>query len=169
MCVPSAAEMSCAVTRMRSPERRTLPSRTFVTPSACAMRRTSSFLPLNANADVRAMTFSPGICASALMISSARPSLKYSFSLSPLRLANGSTAIDGWRSRRPERGLLERRPDLGHRLIAVGRGASRGIASRRARARAARRRAPADRRAGSRVITCDVVWPANGRRPLTIS
>ena len=32
------------------------------------------------------------------MISSARPSLKYSFSLSPLMFANGSTAIDGPRS-----------------------------------------------------------------------
>ena len=58
------------------------------------MWRTSSFLPLNENADVRAITFSPPTCASALMISSARPSPKYSFSRSALRLANGSTAID---------------------------------------------------------------------------
>jgi len=29
------------------------------------------------------------------MMSSARPSAKYSWSWSPLRLANGSTAIDG--------------------------------------------------------------------------
>jgi|HubBroStandDraft_4_1064222.scaffolds.fasta_scaffold49109_3 hypothetical protein len=55
----------------------------------------SSVLPLKANADVRAVTFSAGICARKLMISSASPSLKYSFSLSPPMLANGSTAIDG--------------------------------------------------------------------------
>ena len=97
MCVPSAAEISWAVTRMRSPARRTLPSSTFVTPSASAMPRTSSFLPLNAKADVRAITLSPGIRVSSLMISSARPSLKYSFSLSALKLANGRTAIDGGR------------------------------------------------------------------------
>src|SRR5687767_14211777 len=92
--VPSAAAINWAVTRIRSPARRTLPSRTLVTPSACAMRRTSSFLPLNENAEVRAITFRPSTCASALMISSARPSPKYSFSRSALRLANGSTAID---------------------------------------------------------------------------
>ena len=46
---------------MRLPAFRTLPSSTFVTPSASAMRRTSSCLPLNANADVRAITFSPGM------------------------------------------------------------------------------------------------------------
>ena len=32
------------------------------------------------------------------MISSARPSLKYSFSLSPLMFSNGRTAIDGFAS-----------------------------------------------------------------------
>src|SRR5262249_4679683 len=50
--------------------------------------------PLNENADVRAATCSPGSCASALMISSEMPSEKYSFSASPLMLANGNTAID---------------------------------------------------------------------------
>ena len=44
------------------------------------------------------MTFRPGICASMLIISSARPSLKYSFSLSALIFANGRTAIEGTRS-----------------------------------------------------------------------
>ena len=48
--------MSCAVTRMRLPAFRTLPSRTFVTPRARAILRTSSCLPLNANAEVRAIT-----------------------------------------------------------------------------------------------------------------
>ena len=119
--VPSAAAISCAVTRIRSPARRTLPSSTLVTPSACAMWRTSSFLPLNENADVRAITFSPSTCASALMISSARPSPKYSFSRSALRLANGSTAIDAATSAVPTRQVLQGVPDVGHRLeSAVG-------------------------------------------------
>jgi hypothetical protein len=46
------------------------------------------------NDEVRAMTRRPGSRVSALMISSANPSLKYSFSLSALRLANGRTASD---------------------------------------------------------------------------
>ena len=46
-------------------------------------------------AEVRAITFSPGICANALMISSLKPSLKYSCSLSPPMFANGSTAMEG--------------------------------------------------------------------------
>src|SRR5690242_17186125 len=63
---------------MRFPALRTLPSRTCSTPSSCAISGTFAFLPLNANADVRAVTFRPGTCTKALMISSARPSLKYS-------------------------------------------------------------------------------------------
>ena len=50
-----------AVTRTRLAARRTLPSRTFVTPSVSAILRMSSFLPLNANAEVRAITLRPGI------------------------------------------------------------------------------------------------------------
>ena len=46
-------------------------------------------------ADVRAITFRPGILASKFRISSASPSLKYSFSLSALMLAKGRTAIEG--------------------------------------------------------------------------
>ena len=87
--------MSCAVTRMREPDLRMLPSSTVATPSALAIRRMSSCLPLNANADVRAITFNPGMRVSALMISSARPSPKYSLSLSALRFSNGKTAIEG--------------------------------------------------------------------------
>src|SRR5262249_22153388 len=52
-------------------------------------------LPLNENADVRAVTLSPLILVNALMISSASPSLKYSCSLLPLMLTKGRTAIDG--------------------------------------------------------------------------
>ncbi len=86
--------MSCAVTRTRLPALRTLPSRTYITSRISAIRRMSSCFPLNANADVRAMTFNPGVCASRLMISSARPSPKYSFSGSALRFVKDSTAID---------------------------------------------------------------------------
>jgi hypothetical protein len=39
--------------------------------------------------------FQSGMRVNALMISSASPSLKYSFSLSPLMFSNGSTTIDG--------------------------------------------------------------------------
>jgi len=65
------------------------------TRSVWAIVMMSCSLPRNANDEVRAMTFRSGILASRFKISSARPSLKYSFSLSALRLANGSTAIDG--------------------------------------------------------------------------
>src|SRR6266851_4497847 len=87
--------MSCAVTRMRFPARRTLPSRIVPTPIVSAILRISCSLPLKANAEVRAMTFSPGILASKFRISSASPSLKYSFSLSALMLAKGRTAMEG--------------------------------------------------------------------------
>ncbi len=49
---------------------------------------------MNANAEVRDATWSDCTFISALMISSAIPSVKYSFSGSALMLANGSTAID---------------------------------------------------------------------------
>ena len=85
------------------------------------MSRMSSFRPLNANADVRAITFSSSTCASALMISSARPSAKYSFSGSALRLAKGRTAIDAGRRRFAIVSAFQRQPDLAHRLkTAVG-------------------------------------------------
>ena len=73
----------------------------LATPSVSAILRMSVFCPLKANAEVRAITLSPDICARALIMSSARPSLKYSCSLSPLKLANGSTAMEGSRSGEP--------------------------------------------------------------------
>src|ERR1700746_2394813 len=54
----------------------------------------SWFLPLNANADVREATRNACALLNALMISSAMPSLKYSFSGSALMFTNGRTAID---------------------------------------------------------------------------
>jgi hypothetical protein len=54
----------------------------------------SSLFPLKAKDEVRAATRSAWIFDSALMISSATPSVKYSFSASALMLTNGSTAMD---------------------------------------------------------------------------
>ena len=51
-------------------------------------------LPLKAKADVREATCSASMPASALMISSVIPSLKYSASAPVLMLRNGSTAIE---------------------------------------------------------------------------
>ena len=66
--------MSCTVMRSWSPERRRLPSSTWVASSAFAISRTSLLLPLNANAEVRATTRSVGTCASQFDNSSVRPS-----------------------------------------------------------------------------------------------
>src|SRR5688500_15566866 len=57
----------------------------------------SSLLPLKAKADVRDATPRARTLVSALMISSAMPSVKYSLSASALMLVKGRTAID-WRS-----------------------------------------------------------------------
>src|SRR5882724_89424 len=54
----------------------------------------SSFLPLNANEEVRALTCKPVIFESAATNSSLTPSLKYSSPLSALIFRNGNTAID---------------------------------------------------------------------------
>ena len=54
----------------------------------------SSFLSLNANDDVRALTCKPVILESAVINSSLTPSLKYSSFLSALMFTNGNTAID---------------------------------------------------------------------------
>src|ERR1039457_5733385 len=79
---------------MRFPAFRTQPSRMFWTGSAseiavmfCSFRR-------NAHEVVWAITVKPGILASRFRISAARPSLKYSLSLSALMLAKGKTAMD---------------------------------------------------------------------------
>src|SRR5213592_4356442 len=54
----------------------------------------SSFLPLNANEDVRALTCKPVIFESAVINSSLTPSLRYSSPFSALIFTNGNTAID---------------------------------------------------------------------------
>ena len=54
--LPVAASISCALTRTRLPERRTLPSSTVATSSFSPTVRRSSRRPLNAKQDVRAAT-----------------------------------------------------------------------------------------------------------------
>src|SRR6266487_2111641 len=54
----------------------------------------SSFLPLNAKLEVRAGTRSPFNCENAIIRSSVRPSLRYSFSGSELMLRKGNTVLD---------------------------------------------------------------------------
>src|SRR5580658_6162944 len=86
--------MSCAVMRTVWPERRTLPSRTAPTLSLWAIVPRSMSFPWKEKADVRAATCSPLISAKELRTSSVSPSEKYSCSLSPLMLMNGSTATE---------------------------------------------------------------------------
>jgi hypothetical protein len=53
----------------------------------------SSFNPLSAKTDVREATFSPSTFPRAWISSSVIPSLRYSFSASPLAFTKGSTAM----------------------------------------------------------------------------
>src|ERR1700722_19220739 len=76
------------------PDRRTLPSSTAPTFNLRAMVPMSVSLPLNENAEVRAATWSSLTSVRELSSSSVSPSEKYSCSLSPLMLTNGSTAIE---------------------------------------------------------------------------
>jgi hypothetical protein len=64
---------SWVATRSSLPDLRTLPSRILLTFSFRAMVGMSSFLPLNENDEVRAMTRNAGTLVSSSMSSSARP------------------------------------------------------------------------------------------------
>ena len=87
--------MSCMVMRIWSPERRSDPSSTCVAPSCRAISRTSVFVPLKANAEVRATTRRVGMCASQLDSSSVRPSHSACSFWSTLMSTSGSTTIVG--------------------------------------------------------------------------
>ena len=65
--------MSCAVTRTRLPDLRTLPSRTWRTPRLFPTSPMWAFLPLKVNDELRAMTKSWGSLDSAVMMSSEMP------------------------------------------------------------------------------------------------
>ena len=71
---PVCASTSCAETRTRCPDRRTLPSSTDVTPSCSAIERTSTLRPLKANDELRAATRIVRRRLSVVMTSSVMPS-----------------------------------------------------------------------------------------------
>src|SRR5262249_35879084 len=75
------------------PERRTLPSNTVPTFNLWATSEISG-CSLNEKDEVAAATSIPSMCVSELSSSSVSPSEKYSCSLSPLKLTNGSTAME---------------------------------------------------------------------------
>src|SRR5258708_26624247 len=93
--------------RTRPPALRTLPSRTWLTPSWCATSLTFGDLPLKPKAVLRAQTSSAETLLRSVMMSSLIPSEKYSCSGSPLMLANGRTQMESLRTAFPDaRGLL---------------------------------------------------------------
>ena len=93
--MPEAPSISCAVILTVSPDRCTLPSKTKAAPKASATVCTSTESPRYWNVVLRAKTRISGKRDSSVIKSSVRPSEKYCCSGSPLRLVNGSTAIDG--------------------------------------------------------------------------
>ena len=92
-CLPSVVLVNDAVTRSRSPLRRTVPSTIPATSSALPMSCAFADLPLNENDDVRAASRSPGSWDSACASSSVMPSEKYSSFASPPVFTNGNTAM----------------------------------------------------------------------------
>ena len=91
----SATRTSRAFMRTRWPSRRTDPSTISpawsAVPTSCVLRG----LFLKVNDEVSERTSSPSITDRLRMISSVRPSTKYSLSGSGLRFLNGSTAMTG--------------------------------------------------------------------------
>src|SRR5258708_2103579 len=98
---------------MRLPALRTLPSRMCSTPSSCAICAILASLPLNENADVRAVTFNAGACISAL-------NDLFSQAVAEVLLFLIAAHIDEWQNgcRRPLfewlRALFERRLRFSH-------------------------------------------------------
>src|SRR5438552_750329 len=84
--------ISCTLIRSLAPAFLTLPSRIVPTLSSRPISPTLLFTCLYFMTDVLAITLSPGIEESVLMISSVRPSAKYSSCWSELRIVNGSAA-----------------------------------------------------------------------------
>ena len=89
---PSAALISSATIRTRSPCLRTLPSSRFITPSFLPIARLSSEVPFKRNEELRLIILSAGTLARTAISSSDSPSEKYSLLGSPPVLTNGSTA-----------------------------------------------------------------------------
>ena len=91
---PVSASTSCAAIRTRVPALRTLPSSRYRTPSSRPISFTFTARPLYVKLELRATTNSHLMRESPVMMSSTIPSAKYSWSWSPDRFANGSTATD---------------------------------------------------------------------------
>src|SRR5258708_10253602 len=113
--------MSWAVIRTRPPALRTLPSRTWLTPSWCATSLTFGDLPLKPKAVLRATTDRAETLERSVMMSSLIPSLKYSCCGSSLMLANGSTQIDSLRTAGTGVGAVYEVADAGDDLLPVVR------------------------------------------------
>ena len=86
---------SCVVIRTALPDRLTLPLSTKRTLSSETSAFKSFPAPFSCMLELREITRSVRICERSVMISSVRPSLKYSLSGSALRFSKGSTTIDG--------------------------------------------------------------------------
>src|SRR5205809_6431239 len=93
-CVLFAASISCALTLTWLPERRTLPSSTYRTPSSRPICLASRFLSLYVNAVLREITRTFRRRDRSVVRSSVTPSAKYCCSGSLLRFAKGRTTID---------------------------------------------------------------------------
>ena len=78
---------------MFAAERRRLPFTTSRTPRRWPISRTSGFVPLNWNDELRDTTRNPPMRVSPSINSSANPSQRYSFSGSGLLLVNGKTTM----------------------------------------------------------------------------
>src|SRR6266852_9050147 len=72
----------------------------YFTPNSRLTSCTFAALPLYVKVDVRAMTKRSGSLEREVIKSSVMPSLKYSWSRSPLMLVKGNTAIEGLSGKR---------------------------------------------------------------------
>src|SRR5579863_6890363 len=93
MWLPVSISVNCALIRMRSPIRRTLPSTMQRTFNSRATRLISTAIPRYRNEAERERTARRRQRDNSVMMSSVIPSLKYSCPGSPLMLVNGSTQI----------------------------------------------------------------------------
>ena len=89
---PVRPSISSAATRTVSPERRTLPSSRYATPSSFEMLLASAVRSANLFDETCAATCSRLLRASSARTSAASPSEKYFWLGSPLRLVKGRTA-----------------------------------------------------------------------------
>ena len=163
---PSAALISCAAIRNRSPALRTLPSSTVPTLRRAATSRTSVCAPLNAKADIRAATRRPETFASAPISSSVIPSLTYSVSGSGPRLTNGSTAMEAMaRLERRGGGVGVRRSSAARAVTGASGAASSSVRTVRSCSRACCSAAARSPAATSARIKATATRELNGSSP----